>query len=92
MADGVEGRIERLIAERGKITFAQFMDMALFSPDGGYYTAGARQKRDYYTAPAAHPVFGALVALHLEHTWEVMGSPSPFYVVEVGAGSCVLGA
>ena len=90
MADGVEGRIERLIAERGKITFAQFMDMALFSPDGGYYTSGGPQKRDYYTAPAAHPVFGALVALHLEHTWELMGSPSPFYVVEVGAGSCAL--
>ena len=87
MADGAEREIERLILERGRVTFAQFMDMALFSPRGGYYTSRAHwEERDFYTAPVAHPVFGALLALQLEQLWEVMGSPSPFYVVEVGAG------
>ena len=91
MEDGVEGDIKKLIAERGKITFAQFMEMALFSPRGGYYTSEEhRKERDYYTAPVAHPVFGALVALQLEQMWELMGSPSPFYVLEVGAGGGVL--
>jgi SAM-dependent MidA family methyltransferase len=91
MEDGVEGDIKRLIAERGRITFAQFMEMALFSPRGGYYTSEEhRKEKDYYTAPIAHPVFGALVALQLEQLWEVMGSPSPFYVLEVGAGGGVL--
>ena len=39
MEDGVEGDIKKLIDERGRITFARFMEMALFSPRGGYYTS-----------------------------------------------------
>jgi SAM-dependent MidA family methyltransferase len=91
MAEGVEGEIGRLVLERGRITFAQFMEMALFSPHGGYYTSRAPwEERDFYTAPVAHPVFGALVSLQLEQLWELMGSPSPFYVLEVGAGEGTL--
>ncbi|MDP6102317.1 MAG: SAM-dependent methyltransferase [Dehalococcoidia bacterium] len=91
MEDGVEGVIKKLIVERGKITFAQFMEMALFSSRGGYYTSEQHLKeKDYYTAPVAHPVFGALVSLQLEQLWELMGSPCPFYVLEVGAGGGVL--
>jgi len=91
MEDGLEGDIKKLIVERGRITFAKFMEMALFSPRGGYYTSEEhRKERDYYTAPVAHPVFGALVTLQLEQMWELMGSPSPFYVLEVGAGGGVL--
>ena len=91
MEDGLEGDIKKLIVDRGRITFAKFMEMALFSPRGGYYTSEEhRKERDYYTAPVAHPVFGALVALQLEQMWELMGSPSPFYVLEVGAGGGVL--
>ena len=91
MAEGAEGEIVRLILERGRITFARFMDMALFSPGGGYYTSGTHwEERDFYTAPAAHPAFGALLALQLEQLWELMGSSSPFYVLEVGAGGGIL--
>ncbi|MDA0988084.1 MAG: SAM-dependent methyltransferase [Chloroflexi bacterium] len=91
MADGVEGHIKKLIVERGKITFARFMEMALFSPYGGYYTSSEHlNEKDYYTAPVAHPAFGALLALQLEQLWELMGSPTPFYVLEVGAGGGVL--
>jgi SAM-dependent MidA family methyltransferase len=87
MTEGAEGEIESLILERGRITFAQFMETALFSPRGGYYTSGTDwEQRDFYTAPVAHPVFGALLALQLEQLWEIMGSSSPFYVLEVGAG------
>ena len=91
MAEGVEGEIGRLILEQGRITFAQFMEMALFSPRGGYYTSSAhREERDFYTAPVAHPGFGAVVALQLEQLWELMGSPSPFYVLEMGAGGGIM--
>ena len=87
MADGAEGEIKRLVLERGRITFAQFMEVALFSPRGGYYTSRAHwEERDFYTSPVAHPIFGVLLALQLEQLWELMGWPSPFYVLEVGAG------
>jgi SAM-dependent MidA family methyltransferase len=49
-----------------------------------------RVGRDFYTAPAAHPAFGALIALQLDQIWKILGSPSPFHVVEVGAGSGIL--
>ncbi|MBI4282265.1 MAG: SAM-dependent methyltransferase [Chloroflexi bacterium] len=91
MPEGVASEIARLIREQGRITFAQFMDMALYSPLGGYYTTRMRRnEHDFYTAPVAHPVFGALVALQLEQVWELMDMPSPFYVVEVGAGEGTL--
>ena len=83
-------RIERLIAEHGRVTFARFMAEALYGP-GGYYVSGDRARTgDYFTAPAAHPVFGALLAVQVRQLWEVMGSPSPFHVIEVGAGGCLL--
>ncbi|MBI2856586.1 MAG: SAM-dependent methyltransferase [Chloroflexi bacterium] len=92
MGDAAEAEVRKLIQRQGKITFAQFMETALFSPRGGYYTSGtARPGRDYYTAPATHPIFGALIALQLEQLWQVMDYPSPFHVVEVGAGTGALG-
>ncbi len=82
--------IERLISEHGRITFARFMELALYGP-GGYYVAADRHRTgDYYTAPVAHPAFGALLAVQVRQLWELMGSPSRFQVVEVGAGGCQL--
>ena len=82
--------IERLISEYGRITFARFMELALYGP-GGYYVIEDRSRTgDYYTAPSAHPAFGALLAVQVKQLWELMGSPPRFHVVEVGAGGCQL--
>lgn len=69
----------------GPVTFATFMARALYSPGGGYYTT-ARPGEDYFTAPSAHPAFGALIALQLEEMWQYLGRPSSFTVIEPGAG------
>lgn len=63
------------------------MEMALYGP-GGYYTSRGRVGAggDYYTSPSVHPVFGALMALQLEEMWRLLGRPSPFVVIEMGAG------
>ncbi len=46
-----ERAIRRRIARHGPITFADYMDAALYGP-GGYYTrADANPPDDYYTAP-----------------------------------------
>ena len=89
----VEPHIRKLIHQQGRITFARFMEAALFSPGGGYYTSprpvGAHG--DFFTSPASHPLFGALIAIQLEQMWELLGKPATFTVVEPGAGSGLLG-
>lgn len=87
-----EAEIRRRIAERGPITFAEFMEVALYHPGGGYYTSGERvgASGDFYTSPSVHPAFGALLAVQLFQMWELMGRPAPFTVVEPGAGNGLL--
>ena len=64
---GHPGLVQKLVAriERGgPISFAAFMEAALYDPDFGYYmTAGPRIGRegDYYTSLDVHPIFAALV-------------------------------
>ena len=83
-----EESIRQRIRDSGPITFAEFMEMALYGP-GGYYAQGepvGGRGADYYTSPAAHPLFGALLALQLEQMWRLLGAPDDFAVVEPGAG------
>lgn len=88
-----EGEIRRRIRERGSIAFAEFMDLTLFWPHGGYYLGPERvgPAGDYYTSPLAHPAFGALLAVQLLQMWQLLARPSPFTVVELGAGNGLLG-
>ena len=85
----LEQVITQRIASEGRITFADFMELALYWPNGGYYTSPrpTEPAPDYFTAPQAHPSFGALLALQLEEMWQLLGRPNPFDVVEQGAGS-----
>ncbi len=87
-----EAEIRRRISARGAITFAEFMEVALYHPDGGYYTSGERigAGGDFYTSPAVHPAFGALLSVQLFQMWELLGRPTDFTVVETGAGNGLL--
>ena len=84
----VEAEIRHRIRERGAITFAEFMELALFWPGGGYYLTNdpIGSTGDYYTSPHVHPAFGALLAVQLFQMWQILGCPDPFTVVESGAG------
>jgi SAM-dependent MidA family methyltransferase len=88
-------RIHDEIEREGPITFARFMDLALYDPDGGYYRAeSARPGRsgDFLTAPETHPIFGATLARALDEIWQRLGRPSRFVVREHGAGEGALAA
>ena len=92
-SDELVGRIHDEIARRGPITFARFMDLALYDPDGGYYRAYvARPGRDgdFLTAPEAHPIFGAALARAVADAWDRLGRPDPFVLREYGAGTGAL--
>ncbi len=80
--------IADLIKKRGKITFADFMELALYHTKHGYYTSEKEKigkTGDYYTSSDVHPVFGELIARQLEQMWRLMGKNS-FTIVEMGAG------
>ena len=88
-----EAEIRARIDRRGRISFAEFMEVALYHPHAGYYSrqdAGPEAHRDYYTSPAAHPAFGGLVGIQLCGMWQALGRPSRFHAVEMGAGSGLL--
>ena len=87
-----ESEIRRRIAESGRITFAEFMRIALYHPTGGYYSSDSAfgAEGDYYTSPLVHPAFGASIAIALYRMWKVLEEPSPFWAIEVGSGRGVL--
>ncbi len=78
------------IAERGPITFADYMEVALYYPEGGYYTQAGRVPQgwegDYLTSTDLHPLFGAAIGRQLAQIWDLLGRPRPFNVLENGAG------
>ena len=90
MGREAERRVRAAIEAKGRITFAEFMALALYGP-GGYYAGGGEASRigaagDFFTSPHAHPAFGALIAVQLEQMWRLLGRPERFDVVEAGAG------
>ncbi len=91
MPSAIDQEIRELIRKHGRITFAQFMQTCLYSPQGGFYSSRANGISAHFrTSPTGHPVFGALIALQLEQMWHLLGDPSIFRVVEVGSGDGAL--
>jgi SAM-dependent MidA family methyltransferase len=88
-----EAAIRAEIARRGSIPFADFMALALGHPEGGYYSAATTRptrEGDFLTAAELHPIFGAALARQVEEAWERLGRPSPFTLIEYGAGAGTL--
>ena len=90
---GAEIEIRNRISQRGAITFAEFMELALYHPSG-YYSESPRigARGDFFTSPVVHPAFGALLAVQIRVMWSALGRPSPFWIVEPGSGGGQLAA
>jgi SAM-dependent MidA family methyltransferase len=76
-----------------RITFARFMELALYEPRLGYYRQTADRPTDagdFLTAPETHPIFGWTIARRIERMWAELGRPYPFSLIEYGAGSGTL--
>jgi len=70
------------------MSFAWFMEQALYHPQHGYYSSGrAKLGRtgDYFTNVSVGPTFGKLLAAQLEEIWQQLGNPNDFTLVEQGA-------
>ncbi|MEP4077123.1 class I SAM-dependent methyltransferase [Haloferula sp.] len=85
---GLPYRIVRKIQENGPISFSDFMEMALYDPESGYYAGQDGQvgrEGDFFTSVTAGPLFGQLLASHIAQWWQQAGSPDSWRVVELGA-------
>ena len=80
--------LDRITAQ-GEMTFAQFMEAALYEPGLGYYTSAGRKvgaEGDFYTSMNVHGAFGRLIAKEICRFWELLDSPAAFTIAEAGAG------
>jgi len=85
--------VNEIAVAGGQISFARYMELALFAPGLGYYSAGARkfgEQGDFVTAPEISPLFSRALAQQLAEvlcTFDGAGE-----VLEVGGGSGVMAA
>lgn len=88
MADWIAAHI----AERGPIPFSHFMQLALYAPGLGYYSAGAHklgEAGDFVTAPEISPLFSRCLARQCAQ----VGATMPAWdILELGGGRGVMAA
>jgi SAM-dependent MidA family methyltransferase len=82
------------VARRGRVSFAEFMELALYHPTAGYYTrrrtgpGPAGRAGDFLTAPTTSPIFSQTLAELLARLASALDEPVTF--VELGSGEGLL--
>lgn len=75
-----------IAAAGGWVSFARYMELALYTPGLGYYSGGARKfgaAGDFVTAPELTPLFAQTLAAQAA---QIMALSAP-HIVEAGGGS-----
>ena len=83
----VEQIIAREIAESGAISFARFMELALYHPSHGYYVRHLKQtgrEGDFYTSVSVGSLYGELLAFDFAARLQQLGAPE-VSLIEAGA-------
>jgi SAM-dependent MidA family methyltransferase len=76
------------IERRGPVSFAWFMEQALYHPEHGYYSSGRcaiGRRGDYFTNVSIGPLFGRLMTAQFVEIWKQLGKVDNFVIVEQGA-------
>jgi SAM-dependent MidA family methyltransferase len=93
--------LQTRIRSRGPLTFRDFMDCALYDPEGGYYNTQRLKigpAGDYYTSSNVHAAFGASLAQLFSDLLSrldaqgagptrALDAPEHYRILEVGAGT-----
>jgi SAM-dependent MidA family methyltransferase len=90
LSDSLLDRVREEIGDGGMIPFSRYMEMALYEPGLGYYSAGLHkfgEAGDFVTAPELGTLFPACLARQVAETVGQLGECD---VLEVGAGSGAL--
>ena len=84
--------IREKIRQNGPIPFSEYMEMALYEPGLGYYSAGLQKfgaGGDFVTAPQLGNVFARCLATQIE---QLAAELDHYEIIEAGAGSGKLAA
>jgi SAM-dependent MidA family methyltransferase len=71
----------------GYISFARFMELALYAPGLGYYSAGSHKlgkQGDFITAPEISPLFAKCIARQCQQVFAALAGS---HILEIGAGT-----
>ncbi len=89
-SDKLSSLIRKEIQEREFISFSRFMELALYAPGLGYYSAGLPKlgtRGDFITAPEISPLFAKCLARQCQPILETLHHGT---ILELGAGTGVL--
>lgn len=82
IVETIENKVDRFIS------FAEYMQLALFAPGLGYYSAGNQKfgmSGDFVTAPEISPLYSQCIAKQCKQVLDVLGADG--CILEIGAGS-----
>lgn len=76
------------IQTHGPMSLATYMSQCLTHPTKGYYKKSnpLGEKGDFVTAPEISQMYGEMLGLWVHGSWQMMGSPEQFDLVELGPG------
>src|SRR5580658_8148335 len=87
-------QIEQEISQLGAISFARFMELALYAPDVGYYERRREIGRggDFFTSVSVGPLFGQMLAFQFAQWMDTDVPEGDIQFVEAGPHNGVLAA
>ena len=76
------------IRQNQKIKIDDLMNAALYEPKVGYYSHKMPfgKKGDFVTSPTISNLFSEIIAIWIISSWEILGKPKIFNLVELGPG------
>ena len=83
------------LRERGPVTVATFMELALYDPEFGYYARAARRSGragDFFTSVDVGPLFGELLEVQIAELFQISDFRFQIELVEAGASDGRLAA
>lgn len=86
-SDRLKLKILEEITRQGPLTFARYMNLALYSPGLGYYSAGAYKfgvSGDFVTAPEISPLFSECIG---RQCYQILQDLNGGNILELGAGT-----
>ena len=92
MTTPLHSRIIKHIRSSGPLPLAEYIHWCMADPKDGYYAnqAAIGAKGDFVTAPEISQLFGEMIGIWAAETWQLLGKPARFNLVELGPGKGTL--